>query len=83
MGILTVERTVKRTELYTADELFFSGTGVQVAWISAVDGRAVGNGKQGPFTQKLQNLFFNVVKGNAQKYRAWNTKITYSSYEKK
>lgn len=75
MGIPVVERPVNRTELYVADEAFFSGTGVQVAWISQVDGRNVGAGKQGPVSKKLQKAFFEIVKGNNKKYEQWNTKL--------
>lgn len=75
MGIDVVERPVNRTELYVADELFFSGTGVQIAWISEVDGRKVGSGEQGPVSAKLQKAFFEIVKGNNKKYESWNTKL--------
>lgn len=69
------ERSIDRSELYICDELFFSGTGVQVSWISSVDKRQVGNGKRGSITEKLQNLFFEVVRGNNKKYSNWCTKI--------
>ncbi len=76
-GITVEERSVERSELYVADELFFSGTGVQVAWIGKVDGRTVGDGKRGPVTAKLQDLFFDVVTGKNKKYAKWCTKIKY------
>lgn len=69
------ERSIDRTELYVADEAFFSGTGVQVAWISKVDNRVVGDGKRGPVTSKLQDLFFEIVRGNNKKYKDWCTII--------
>lgn len=71
----TEERTIDRTELYVTDEAFFSGTGVQVAWISKVDNRIIGTGKRGPITSKLQDLFFKVVRGNTKKYADWCTII--------
>lgn len=74
-GISVEERSIDRTELYIADEAFFSGTGVQVAWISSIDGRMVGNGKRGPVASKLQDLFFEVVRGNSKKYEKWCTKV--------
>lgn len=77
MGVEVVERPVNRTELYIADELFFSGTGVQIAWICSVDGRKVGEGKRGPISAKLQKAFFETVKGNNKKHESWNTKISY------
>lgn len=62
------ERKIDRTELYISDEAFFSGTGVQVSWIGKIDNRVLGNGKRGPITAKLQDLFFNIVRGNEKKY---------------
>lgn len=68
-------RSIDRSELYISDEAFFCGTGVQIAWIAQIDGRSIGNGKRGPVTQKLQELFFSIVRGNEQKYSAWCTTI--------
>jgi branched-chain amino acid aminotransferase len=75
MDIPVEERTIDRTELYTADEAFFSGTGAQVSWIAEIDKRLIGQGKRGPITSKLQDLFFNVVQGNEEKYKHWCTKV--------
>lgn len=76
LKIPVVERTIDRTELYTADEAFFSGTGVQIAWIAKIDGRFIGNGKKGPITQKIQDLFFKIVRGKEKNYsEKWCTKV--------
>lgn len=69
------ERTIDRTELYIADEAFFCGTGVQLAWISSIDKRVIGTGKKGPITDKLQTLFFSVIKGQNEQYSHWCTKL--------
>ncbi len=74
-GIPVEERTIDRSELYVADEAFFSGTGAQVAWIEKIDNRKVGDGKRGPVAGKLQDLFFKIVRGNVKKYEDWCTKI--------
>ena len=71
MGIEVDERTIDRTELLVADEAFFTGTGVQVTAITRVDHRPVGSGEMGPVTTDLRRLFFQVVRGNAPKYRHW------------
>lgn len=76
MGIPTEERSIDRTELYIADEAFFSGTGAQVAWIDSVDGRKVSDGTEGFITKKLRDRFFNIVRGNDNKYEKWLTKIS-------
>lgn len=75
MGIPVEERTIDRSELYVADEAFFSGTGAQIAWIQKIDQRTMGNGNRGEITGKLQDLFFSVVRGNEKKYESWCTKI--------
>ncbi len=69
------EREIDRTEVYIADEAFLSGTGAQVAWITEVDGRTIGEGGMGPITGKIQKLFFDIVRGKDKKYAAWLTKI--------
>ena len=75
LGIETEEREIDRTELYVCDELFFCGTGVQVAAIATVDRRPVGSGKIGPVTTQIRDLYFDVVKGKVETYRAWNTPV--------
>ena len=75
LGIVTEEREIDRTELYVCDELFFCGTGVQVAAITAVDHRPVGSGSMGPITTAIRDLYFDVVRGKVEKYRHWNTAV--------
>ncbi len=76
LGIKIAVRSIDRSELYICEEAFFSGTGVQIAWIAKIDGRVVKDGKRGPITAKLQDLFFRIVKGEEEKYKNWCTKIT-------
>lgn len=70
-GIDTIERQIDRTELYVADEAFFCGTGAQVSPITKIDHREIGSGKVGPISKKLQDLYFEVVKGKKAKYKSW------------
>lgn len=71
MGLEVIERSIDRTELYLADELWFSGTGVQIAAITRIDHRPIGEGKMGPVVSELRDLFFAVVRGRVPKYRHW------------
>lgn len=73
LGLKTIERPISRTELYVCDELFFSGTGAQVAPIRSVDRRLVGTGQPGAITTRLQTLYFQVVKGKSPDYVHWCT----------
>jgi branched-chain amino acid aminotransferase len=71
MGMEVQERSIDRTELFLADELFFGGTGVQLVSITKIDHRLIADGKMGPLTLKLRDIFFDVVFGRAAKYRNW------------
>ena len=75
LGIETVERSIDRTELYIADEVLFCGTGAQVAAVSEIDHRKIGCGKMGPVGQKLQDMYFNTVRGKSAKYADWLTPV--------
>ncbi|MDD3150004.1 MAG: branched-chain amino acid transaminase [Candidatus Gastranaerophilales bacterium] len=71
LGIEVIEREIDRTELYIGDEAFYCGTGAQVSPITSIDNRAVGDGKVGEITKKLQSLYFDTVKGKIDKYKHW------------
>ncbi len=60
-----------RTDLYTADEAFLTGTAAEVVPIRAVDDRPVGGGKPGPITQQIQALYFATVRGEVDRYKDW------------
>ncbi len=65
------ERTIDRSELYAADEAFFTGTGAQIAPIVSIDNRNVGDGKVGKITTEVKNLYDDVVRGKVPKYKDW------------
>lgn len=75
LNIETVERKIDRTELYIADEAFFCGTGAQVSPITKIDHRNIGDGKIGKISRKLQEIYFDVVKGKNKKYKHWCTEV--------
>ncbi|MCX5749286.1 MAG: branched-chain amino acid transaminase [Candidatus Saganbacteria bacterium] len=75
LGIDVIERSVDRSELYIADELFFVGTGAQVSPIIEVDRRVVGNGQMGPMTSKLQKAYFAAARGDDHTYKDWITPV--------
>jgi branched-chain amino acid aminotransferase len=75
LGLKVIERQVGRTELYIAEEAFLCGTGAQVSPVVEVDRRPVGNGRIGPITARIQQLYFEVVKGRHPKYRHWCTPV--------
>lgn len=71
LGIPVTVRPISLTDVHTADELFFSGTAVEVTPIKEVDGRVYCNGKPGPITQRIQKVFFDAVHGRLPQYRSW------------
>lgn len=75
LGIPTVERSIARSELYYADEIFLTGTGAQVAPVTSVDKRKIGDGEIGPIAIQLQRIYFDVVKGRNPKYLDWLTPV--------
>lgn len=74
-GITVVEERFTRDELYIADEAFFTGTAAEVTPIREVDGRAIGEGRPGKITKKLQSIFFDAVKGRNKVYESWLTYV--------
>ncbi len=69
LGVKVEERQIDRTELYLADEVFFTGTGVQISAVTRIDHRPVGTGQMGAITKQLREIYFNVVRGRVTKYR--------------
>jgi branched-chain amino acid aminotransferase len=74
-GIPVEQREIDRTELYIADEAFFCGTGVQVAWIESIDGRPIGDATCGPITARLRDVFFDAVRGRSTQYASFLTPV--------
>ena len=70
LGYEVREENLVRTDLYLADEAFFTGTAAELTPIREVDDRVVGEGHRGPVTKELQGAFFSATKGETEKYRA-------------
>lgn len=75
LGYPTEVRPIDRTELYIADEVFLVGTGVQVAPVTRVEHRPVGNGELGPITRRIQETYFAAVRGDNPRYADWLTPV--------
>jgi len=74
-GIPTEIRSIDRTELYVADEMFLVGTGVQLSPVIEIDHRHVGGGAIGPITDQLQDGYFSAVRGRDPRFAHWLTPI--------
>lgn len=72
-GLEIVERAFARDELYSAEEVFLTGTAAEVTPVRMIDHRQVGIGKRGPLTARLQRAFFGAAKGELPQYSHWLT----------
>ena len=75
LGLEVVERTIRRSELYLADEVFLTGTAAHITPVGSLDRRPIGDGDPGPVTSRLGELYVDVIKGNNPKYLEWCSEI--------
>jgi branched-chain amino acid aminotransferase len=73
LGVEVIERDIDRTELYTADECFMTGTAAHVTPVVELDRRPIGEGKMGSVARELVSLYFDIIKGKNPKYAHWCT----------
>ncbi|MGH7659636.1 MAG: branched-chain amino acid transaminase [Vulcanimicrobiaceae bacterium] len=78
LGISVVERAIDRSELYTASEVFFTGSAAGVMPVESIDRRSVGDGQIGKLTRKISDVYERATRGKEPKYRDWVTPV-YSS----
>jgi branched-chain amino acid aminotransferase len=75
LGYEVVERDIAREELYTADEIFMSGTAAEITPVVEVDGRVIGIGSPGPITEKIMEYYKKIVYNRVPRYREWITPV--------
>ena len=75
LGLPVVERSIDRTEVFIAEELFMTGTAAEVTAVTEVDHRPVGTGKMGPITTELRALYQDVIRARNPKYGDWNLAV--------
>ena len=71
LGLETEERSIGRTELYLAEEVFLTGTAAHVTAVGELDHHSIGNGGAGPVTKALQDLYRDIIHGRNPKYLHW------------
>ncbi len=71
LGLEVRETAIPRELLYLADEMFFTGTAVEITPVRSVDRIQIGIGKRGPVTEKLQSAFFGLFRGTTADKRNW------------
>lgn len=75
LDLQVVERAIDRSELYSCDELFFTGSAVGVQWVESVDHRKIGNAEMGPITRRLGELYESLVHGKLPEHRNFLTPV--------
>lgn len=70
-GLDTVERSIRRSELYLADEVFLTGTAAHITPVGSLDNRIIGQGVTGPITQRIRDFYLDVIRGNQSEYSNW------------
>ena len=73
LGLKVQERSIDRSELYLADEVFLTGTAAHLTPVVELDHRLIADGNAGPVSSKLQKMYFDIVVGRNEKYRHWCT----------
>ena len=75
LGIPTELRSIDRSEIYVADEIFLCGTGVQLSPVVELDHRPIAGGAIGPITKQLHGAYFAAVRGRDSRFAHWLTPI--------
>ncbi len=75
LGIETIERHIDRSELYTAEECFLTGTAAHITPVAEIDRRKIGSGEIGEITSRLQEIYSEVIRGHNPKYLEWCTPV--------
>lgn len=75
LGIEIRERSIDRTEVFIAEEMFMTGTAAQITAVTKVDHRPIGAGVMGPVTARLRTLYEDVLRGKIKKYEHWNVAV--------
>lgn len=75
LGYRVEERSSVRTDIYTADEFFMTGSAAELVPVRACDSITIGSGQAGPITLELQKAYFAAVRGENSAYEAWLTRL--------
>jgi branched-chain amino acid aminotransferase len=71
LGYDVLEQPISRDQLYVAEEVFVCGTAAECIGLSEIDFRKIGDGKTGPITRSIQNVYHDAIRGRAAKYEQW------------
>jgi branched-chain amino acid aminotransferase len=75
MGYELAERPIVRTELYMADEVFLTGTAAEIIAVTNIDGLQIGDGREGPVTRSIREMYTKIVSAEIKEYLGWLTPV--------
>ena len=75
LGLQILERRIRRSELYFADEVFLTGTAAHIQSVGQLDNRDIGDGLPGKISSQINEVYQSAIRGNNSKYRNWCTEI--------
>jgi len=75
MGYDLAERPIVRTELYMADEVFLTGTAAEIIAVTNIDGLQIGDGREGPVTRSIREMYTKIVSAEIKEYLGWLTPV--------
>jgi branched-chain amino acid aminotransferase len=75
LGYKVKERSISRTELYIADEIFLTGTAAEIIAVTSIDDRTIGNGIEGSVTKSIREKYSEIVSANVEGFMSWLTPV--------
>ncbi|HZB99279.1 MAG TPA: branched-chain amino acid transaminase [Nitrososphaeraceae archaeon] len=75
LGYKVKERSISRSELYIADEIFLTGTAAEIIAVTSIDDRAIGNGIEGSITKSIREKYSEIVSANVEGFMSWLTPV--------
>ena len=75
LGYKVKERSISRTELYIADEIFLTGTAAEIIAVTSIDHRTIGNGIEGSVTKSIREKYSEIVSANVEGFMSWLTPV--------
>jgi branched-chain amino acid aminotransferase len=75
LGYKVKERSISRTELYIADEIFLTGTAAEIIAVTSIDDRTIGNGIEGSVTRNIREKYSEIVSANVEGFMSWLTPV--------
>ena len=78
LGMEVLERRIRRSELYFADEVFLTGTAAHIQAVGRLDSRNIADGETGEYTSAINEIYQKAIRGENPKYRGWCTEVSVS-----